>query len=329
MEDSKIEWTDNTFNPWTGCAKVSEACHRCYAESLEAIRYKRVEWGLGKARRRTSESNWKLPQRWNRRARASGDRARVFCASLADVFDSEVPQAWRRDLWDLIRETEQLDWLLLTKRPQNLAGMLPSDWGNEGWPNVWLGVTAENQRRADERLPVLLETPARVHFASCEPLLGPLDLSEHLSAGLSWVIAGGETGHGSRATSPSWIRNLRDQVIASGARFHFKQWGDHDANGVRVGRKRAGRLLDGRTWDEVPAGSKQSRARPDRFTRVQRDAGSRVSRARPDRLTRVQRDAVLESLQAGLPSGQIVKTLGVSPGQVRAVKAHLTMGTYD
>ena len=251
MEGSGIEWCDDTFNPWMGCTKVSEACRRCYAEVLVDKRFGRARWGAGEARQRTSEANWRAPRTWNRKAKAAGTRRRVFCASLADVFDAEVDPSWRDDLWTLIRETPNLDWLLLTKRPEEVARSLPEGWG-EGWENVWLGVTAETQGRADERLPVLLEVPAAVRFASCEPLLSPLELGAYLGRGLDWVIAGGETGTGARAMEATWVREVRDACVEAGVAFHFKQWGDHDAEGRRVGKSKAGRELDGRTWDEFP-----------------------------------------------------------------------------
>ena len=184
-ENTKIEWADHTFNSWIGCTAVSPACDHCYAEGW-AKRSGHVQWGPHGERRRTSEANWRLPIKWNAEAAKSGKRARVFCASLADVFDNHrsIEDSWRRDLFSLIRGTPHLDWLLLTKRPQNIVKMLPKDglvhpsssWGN-GWPNVWLGTTVENQAEADRRIPHLLAVPAKVHFLSCEPLLGPVDLT--------------------------------------------------------------------------------------------------------------------------------------------------------
>src|SRR6185437_13012780 len=172
-ENSRIEWCDHTFNPWLGCTKVSPACDNCYAESW-AKRTGQAHLWNGE-RRRTSEANWRQPLKWNREAEASGIRRKVFCASLADVFDNQVPEKWRADMWATITITPNLDWLLLTKRPQNIPKMLPIMWG-DGWPNVWLGTTAENQEEADRRIPHLLKVPARVHFLSCEPLLGPVNL---------------------------------------------------------------------------------------------------------------------------------------------------------
>ncbi len=230
-ENSKIEWTDHTFNPWVGCTKVSPACDHCYAEGW-AKRTGHPELWTGE-RRLTSEANWKQPIKWNRAAAAAGARHRVFCASLADVFDNQVPTHWRWELWQLIAHTPALDWLLLTKRPQNIAKMLPQVWP---WPmpNVWLGTTVENQEEANRRIPALLAVPARVRFLSCEPLLGPVSLSvtwlsvpvgdgpERMD-GIDWVIAGGESGGGARMMAPIWAASLRDQCAGAGVAFFMKQ----------------------------------------------------------------------------------------------------------
>lgn len=257
--NSKIEWCDHTFNPWTGCTKVSGACDHCYAESW-AKRSGHPELWAGD-RRRTSAANWKQPLKWNAAAAKAGVRARVFCASLADVFDNQVPEDWRSDLWSIVRDTSNLDWLMLTKRPQNIPKMLPAAYGfgdpdhpvdkqEWPWPNVWLGTTAENQEEADRRIPHLLAVPAKVHFLSCEPLLAPIDLtslpsqsgigryldalsnagvhssSADIPAKIDWVICGGESGPHARPMHPDWARSLRDQCAAAGVAFHFKQWGE-------------------------------------------------------------------------------------------------------
>lgn len=183
--NSKIEWCDHTWNPWVGCTKISPACDNCYAEGW-AKRSGSPQLWRGE-RRRTTESYWRQPLKWDRQAAEAGVRYRVFCASLADVFDNQVPEAWRHDLWELIGRTTNLDWLLLTKRPQNIAKMLPvmdsrapgyRPWKERWpWPNVWLGTTVENQEEAERRVPHLLAMPAAVRFLSCEPLLGELDLT--------------------------------------------------------------------------------------------------------------------------------------------------------
>jgi protein gp37 len=188
-ENSAIEWTDHTFNPWIGCTKVSPGCTNCYAEDMMDHRYHRVTWGKGKPRVRTSPANWKKPLAWDRACAEAGTRARVFCASLADVFDDEVNPGWRDDLFDLIEQCRNLDWLLLTKRPENAMRMLScmiidhdlAERFAGPWSHVWIGTTVEDQQRADERIPQLLAIPARVRFLSCEPLLGPVDLRAPLN----------------------------------------------------------------------------------------------------------------------------------------------------
>jgi protein gp37 len=271
-ENSGIEWTDHTFNPWIGCTKVSPACDFCYAEALN-IRFEGGKnWGPKSPRRRTK--SWSGPRKWNRLAGEAGIRQRVFCASLADVFDNHptVEQAWRDDLWALIRETPNLDWLLLTKRPQFIKKMLPKDWGEEGYSNVWLGTTVENQKYADHRIPHLLSNPAKVHFLSCEPLLGPVDLRglktdpggvyklDALTGtfgggpGLSspskinWVITGGESGPEFRSADPDWFRGLRDQCANAGVPFLFKQWEGASQKIIKA----KGRELDGVIHDGYP-----------------------------------------------------------------------------
>lgn len=286
-ENSKIEWTDHTFNPWIGCTKVGPGCDNCYAENMMDHRYGRVRWGAGQPRQRTSDANWRKPLAWHRAAEG-GPRQRVFCASLADVFDNEVPDAWRADLFQLIRATPNLDWLLLTKRIGNAFRMSQQAMWSIGYhpamhhplpDNVWIGATIVNQTEANRDLPKLLEIPARIRFLSCEPLLGPVDLrypafngadSFGSLEGLDWVIAGGESGPGARLPNPDWFTSLRDQCVAAGVAFFFKQWGEwlpelreYGPNGEpwadrgeyfhsRVGKARAGRELDGRTWDQFP-----------------------------------------------------------------------------
>jgi protein gp37 len=227
-ENSKIEWTDHTFNPWVGCAKVSPGCDRCYAEGW-AKRSGLVQWGPHGERRRTSAANWNKPRRWAKEARRTGKRPRVFCASLADVWDNQVPQAWRQDLFNLIGATPELDWLLLTKRPENIEKMLPGAIGAVGmaqwpWPNVWLGTTCEDQKRFDHRWPILCEIPAALRFISYEPAIGPLELAwGDLLPQPGWLICGGESGHGARTMDLQWARDLRDECAELGLPFFFKQ----------------------------------------------------------------------------------------------------------
>lgn len=262
-ENSKIEWTHHSFNPWVGCTKVSAACDFCYAEGW-AKRTGQAGLWAGE-RRRTSAANWRQPLKWNAAAKAAGVRQRVFCASLADVFDNQVPEGWRADLFGLIRDTPSLDWLLLTKRPQNITKMLYAAIGSRdlrSW-NVWLGTTiesAEHWYRYDE----IAEVPAWVRFISYEPALGPLNLAKHITDARpspDWVIAGGESGGKARAANPDWFRDLRDECAALGVSFLFKQWGEYaplDPLGMfpdmtRLGKKRAGRLLDGVEHNGYPA----------------------------------------------------------------------------
>lgn len=216
-ENSKIEWTDHTFNAWVGCTKVSAACDHCYAESW-AKRSGSPELWQGE-RRRTSVANWRKPLAWNAKAAKLGIRYRVFCCSLADVFDNQAPVEWRDDLWVLIRQTPSLDWLLLTKRPQNIARMLPKDWG-QGYPNVWLGTTVEDQPEAERRIKYLINVPASIRFLSCEPLLGRIFVPRY---GVHWIICGGESGGSARMMEPSWARDMRDQCAANDIPFFMKQ----------------------------------------------------------------------------------------------------------
>ena len=233
-ESTSIAWTDSTFNPWLGCLRVSAACDHCYAAALakrtgRRDRHRRDLWDPHAERVRTSPDYWRQPLRWNRDAQAKGHRHRVFCASMADIFDNRAPPAWRTDLWALIRATPALEWQLLTKRPQNIAGMLPPDWGH-GWPNVWLGTTTENQHEAVRRIPHLIAVPATVRFLSVEPMLEAIDLSPWLDR-LHHVIVGGESGVGnsSRPMDPDWLRDLRDQALTAGLALFVKQLGSNRA----------------------------------------------------------------------------------------------------
>lgn len=237
-----------SFNPWWGCLKVSEECFRCYAEVIATqgpASYHERLWGPAATtpRRLFDVEHWQEPLVWNRQAEKQGHRRSVFCASMADVFE-EHPQldSERLKLWDLIARTPWLNWQLLTKRPENVLAMSP--WG-ETWPdNVWVGTSVGLQKRAEERVPFLLEVPAVVRFLSCEPLLGPLDLTPWL-AQLQWVISGGESGSKARPMDLAWPCALRDQCQQAGVPYFFKQIGGryHDSGG---------RLLDGRIWDELP-----------------------------------------------------------------------------
>lgn len=274
-KNSHIEWTHHTFNPWWGCVKVSPACDNCYAE-LWAKRMGHQLWGSHASRRFFGRAHWREPLTWNEEARLTGRRERVFCASMADVFEqrSEL-KAERLKLWDLIERTPNLDWLLLTKRPQNILKIAP--WRSQ-WPtNIWLGATVENQAVAEKRLPFLLSIPAAIRFLSCEPLLGSLNLHDWFRRdgfhSIDWIIAGGESGPGSRPMHPDWVLSLLTQCQAFDVPFHFKQWGhwvpaelidgvqpvrvvdfanERPVGMVRLSKKLAGRLLQGTTWDGLP-----------------------------------------------------------------------------
>lgn len=235
-ENSKIEWCDATVNFWWGCTKVSPGCANCYADTL-SHRFGKDIWGAGKAREDHRKGATKLAFKLNRKAKSEGRRLRVFSASMSDWLDPEVPQAWRDELLKVIAATPNLDWLLLTKRIERAVGMdLPT--------NVWLGTSAEDQARWDERIPILMSIPATVHFVSAEPLLGQINMGE---ARPEWLIVGGESGPGARPMSERWVRSLEKQSRQHGSAtaFFFKQWGG-------VNKSVTGRLLDGVEWNEFP-----------------------------------------------------------------------------
>jgi protein gp37 len=341
--NSKIEWTDHTFNPWIGCTKVHAGCANCYAERDMDKWLGKAKWGPAGTRVKTSAENWRKPLVWNRKAKAAGERRRVFCASLADVFedwpgpvldhdgnrlsisatgcvgprkagDYGPSSSWvmlddlRKQLFELIDATPWLDWLLLSKRPENVLRMWPLDeccgvdqtrdcggrncglCGGVGGvhnrrDNVWIGTSISDQPTADEWGPRLNELAdiCPIRFLSIEPLLGPVKIPPQClwaGSGVKWVIVGGESGPNARPVHPDWVRSLRDQCQAAGVPFFFKQWGEfspvpkcddctcvpgevccepsrgkimEDGNIMdRVGKKAAGRLLDGRAWSDFP-----------------------------------------------------------------------------
>jgi protein gp37 len=312
---SKIEWTDATWNPVTGCTKVSEGCDHCYAERI-TNRFGgpgAFDTVVLHPDRLDAPLRWRKPRR-------------VFVNSMSDLFHDDVPRGFIVEVFAVMAARQAHTFQVLTKRPGRMASLLrdhdfpldiartvfdrktrdrlwekdaPSDWP---LPNVWLGTSVENQKWADVRVPKLLETPAAVRLLSCEPLLGPVDLGRRITRGVpwsalggshmadlpgvDWVIVGGESGPGARPMHPEWARSLRDQCVAAGVPFFFKQWGEwapsdslrgvmvdlqggrHSTNEMdrigtpegwvwmnRVGKKRAGRELDGRTWDEYPGGA--------------------------------------------------------------------------
>jgi len=322
-ENSKIEWTEHTFNPWHGCAKVSPGCKNCYAETL-TNRWGGDYWGIHAPRKFMSDAYWQKPIKWNKQAEKAGRIDRVFCASMADVFefhqDPEIDERMHQErmrLFQLITDTPHLMWLLLTKRPENVVPVIDrvgSDFGMILTPeeqelpeNVCIMTSVENQEQANKRIPELLAIPAQCYGLSIEPLLDSVDLSpwlddfarKHLPSPC-WVIAGGESGHGARPMHPDWVRSLRDQCEEAGVPFFFKQWGAwlpwepdaqppfwnsqngqfRDGHGLfpdepvndwpaswdpgdafidyghacfqRVGKKAAGRLLDGKEYNAHP-----------------------------------------------------------------------------
>ena len=241
MKNTKIEWCDHTHNFWHGCTKVSPACKHCYADAL-SNRFQRVKFGKGEPRWQPSQqTRIGNPHKWNEEAKSKGIRYRVFTLSMGDFFDDEVDPAWREEAWEVIKNTPHLDWLILTKRPENIRSMLPDDWGN-GWDNVWLGTTVEDQKRADLRIPILTAIPAKVRFLSMEPLLEPVVLKLD---GIDWVIVGGESGPSPRPIEGAWVEVIRQQCRLSDTAFFFKQWGGRNP-------KKIGRELNGRTYDDFP-----------------------------------------------------------------------------
>lgn len=287
-DTTHIGWCDRTFNPWIGCTKISPGCKNCYAETLMDKRYHKVEWGPEGTRVRTSESYWKKPLKWNGigwlqcqncswRGEATScgvtprgrlccplcsrsillpTRQRVFCASLADVFEDKPELVeWRKDLFKLIRETPGIDWLILTKRPENIKEMM-LDCSDYDWEysNIWFGTSVENQLTAEQRIPHLLSLPAWITFVSVEPMLGRVDLRKlslpgvyidslgrsrfdygadglgvgaPIRKGIDWVICGGESGPGFRSMDPEWAFHLASQCFLAGVPFFMKQMGGH------------------------------------------------------------------------------------------------------
>lgn len=233
MRTTRIEWTESTWNPVTGCTKLSAGCANCYAERMA----KRLQ-AMGQANYRNGfevtlhEHALELPLRWRK-------PQMIFVNSMSDLLHEDVPVEFILRVFEVMRQARWHRFQLLTKRSERLAKLAPIlPWA----PNIWMGVTVENQDSV-HRIDDLRDCGAAVKFLSCEPLLGPLpDLNLH---GIDWVIAGGESGVGARPISSEWVTDIRDQCTASRTSFFFKQWGG-------VNKKKAGRELDGRTWSEVP-----------------------------------------------------------------------------
>lgn len=282
---TSIEWTDYSWNPVSGCDKVSPGCDHCYAETI-ATRF---------AGTKAYPDGFKVtlkPERPTDPLRKRSWRGkRVFVNSMSDLFHKDVPDDYIAQVFAIMALAPEITFQILTKRHGRMRSLLNSEahWRRVGvggvrvLPNVWLGVSVEDQQRADLRIPALLDTPAAVRWLSCEPLLGPVDLGAAFGTnyggdpredetGVDWVVVGGESGPGARPMHPEWARTLRDQCQAAGVPFHFKQWGewvpedqspedavipgtyrfDEPTGTIRLGKKTAGRELDGRTWDEWP-----------------------------------------------------------------------------
>ncbi len=230
-KDTEISWTDSPWHPWWGCTKIDPACANCYAAAFDA-RLGRKDWGPLAPRRFFGDEHWAEPVKWNRAAQKKGEKQRVFCASMADwAGDRRDLDPWRVRMWKLVRETEYLDWLMLTKRADKIEQFLPPDWG-QGYPNVWLGVTVGDNAglwRAEQ----LRQIPAVVRFLSVEPLLERIqdpDLS-----GIHWVIVGGESGPKCRPMNLAWPRFLLDDCLRAGTAYFFKQEGGHPNKRDRMG----------------------------------------------------------------------------------------------
>lgn len=238
--NSLIQWTDHTFNPWRGCTKISEGCKNCYAETFVTKRQGLPVWGQNAERRVAAESTWKHPEKWDREAARDGVRRRVFCASLADIFeeyrgpDAAAVALAQSRLFALTEKTPNLLWLLLTKRPENVLPFVPERWVDgvpqSAWPsNVWIGFTAENQDRFDERWEHAKRIPAPVIFTSIEPQIGPVVLpADYLARGQRvWPFIGGESGNGARPFNPAWADWIVSQCKASGVPVFVKQMGSN------------------------------------------------------------------------------------------------------
>jgi len=235
-KDTGISWTTHTWNPWRGCLKVSPGCKICYMYR-DQTRYGKNPAEVVRAKPTT----FNAPQRWK-------EPAHVFTCSWSDWFIEEADE-YRPEAWEIIKNTPHLIYQILTKRPENIAGRLPADWG-AGYPNVWLGVSVESQEYADERIPTLLEQPAALHFLSIEPLLSEVTLNntdEWLNK-VGWVIVGGESGGGYRPMEPAWALSVRDQCGAYGVPFFFKQHGGTK----KIDGEWGGNKLSGRTWQDMP-----------------------------------------------------------------------------
>ncbi|WP_373537718.1 DUF5131 family protein [Microcoleus sp.] len=230
-----IEWTDRTWNPTTGCDKVSPGCTHCYAEALTKRFHTNFPNGfdLTLHRNRLEE-----PKRWKK-------PSRIFVNSMSDLFHEEVPIDFLKEVFEVMRKTPHHIYQILTKRDKRLVELAPQlEWSD----NIWMGVSVENQNYV-HRVDSLRQVDAKVRFLSCEPLLGPLQLD---LTGIHWVIVGGESGQKHRPMQVEWAQSIRDQCQEAGVAFFFKQWGGRTP-------KAAGRILDDKIWDEMPKAENKQR----------------------------------------------------------------------
>ena len=239
-----IAWTDHTWNPWQGCHKTSEGCLNCYMHR-DKRRYGQDPTVVV----RSSNATFRRPITWHKVVLYAANGGLipkpelVFACSWSDFFIEEA-DPWRADAWTIIKRTPCLTYQILTKRAENIATRLPTDW-HEGWANCWLGCTAENQTQADARLSLLVNLPAVLRFVSIEPILGLVDISPWLANGIAWVVCGAESGPCARPADPDWFRSLRDQCVAAGVPYFLKQM-------MVNGKLDHEPVLDGHTWREFP-----------------------------------------------------------------------------
>lgn len=245
-KETEISWTDSTFNPWWGCRKIAPGCDNCYAATFDH----RLGGSHWKSEYKTMGPDyWKRPIKWNTKALKNNKRHRVFCGSMCDWADSMGPESEREKLWELIRKTPMIDWLLLTKRANRIEKCLPEDWGN-GYDNVWLGVTVEDRKFGLPRIDILRKIPAKIRFLSVEPLLEDLGLPNF--DGINWIVSGGESGTGAREMKEDWLLGVQWHCKMQNVAFHFKQWGCKTNDGANPNEKKGGCLLNGSEFKEWP-----------------------------------------------------------------------------